>query len=446
MINLNLTYTKAQTEIFFESQEKYVIVTKGRRLGATRGAAQAVIEWLLDGISPILWTETINGNVDRYYERYFLPVLKKLPENIEWNFNRQKRELNIMGHICDFRSADNPEHIEGFGYKKIFLNEAGIILKNDYLYTNALLPMMLDYPDSQLIAAGVPKGQVLRNGQEHRFYTLYKQAKLNRDGKYKLLEYTSYDNPFLRKEDIKALEDEFMMLGPNAYEQEIGGKFVEISPGQNPWMVSYLPSKHESTDAIYNPFRQVLISFDFNYDPLTAVFAHMWRDSEGEHFHIFDELELPNGSIPLLIESVIKMQSKYPTLLRSPIITGDAMGRKGELSQRDNASYYIQLKRGLNLRDGNFKVLPNPKHRNSRADCNYILSHFPDFKINPETCKNTCRDMKIVQCDGQGGIIKQNRMLEDQRADFLDNVRYLFNTFLSRWVRIDSKNRKYIQQ
>ena len=55
---------------------------------------------------------------------------------------------------------------------KIFLNEAGIILKNNYLYTNTILPMLMDYPDSQLIAAGVPKGKIKKDGTEHIFYTL----------------------------------------------------------------------------------------------------------------------------------------------------------------------------------------------------------------------------------------------------------------------------------
>lgn len=134
-VELNYTYTKAQAEIFFPANPaKYTIVSKGRRLGATRGAAQACIEDLLDKKGPWLWVDTVNPNIDRYFERYFVPALK----GIDYNWNKQKRELNIYGQWCDFRSADRPENIEGFGYRKIFLNEAGIILEDDYLYDNAL--------------------------------------------------------------------------------------------------------------------------------------------------------------------------------------------------------------------------------------------------------------------------------------------------------------------
>ena len=40
--------------------------------------------------------------------------------------------------VSDFRSVDRPENIEGFGYDKAFLNEAGIILRDEYLWYNAI--------------------------------------------------------------------------------------------------------------------------------------------------------------------------------------------------------------------------------------------------------------------------------------------------------------------
>src|SRR6188472_3936960 len=113
-------------EIFFppdEDSKKYTIVSKGRRFGLTRGAAQAFIEYALDGITPLLWGDTINGNIDRYFDRYFLPVLKKLGSDY-FQWHQQRRELKILDSVIDFRSSDRPENWEGFGYKKIFLNEA----------------------------------------------------------------------------------------------------------------------------------------------------------------------------------------------------------------------------------------------------------------------------------------------------------------------------------
>lgn len=211
--------------MFFQIEKdvRFLVVSKGRRFGATKGACNYLIEMLIKG-KKILWGDTIHGNIDRYFERYILPELKK--NNITYNYEKQKKQLNIADGYCDFRSADNPENWEGFGYDIIILNEAGIILKNKYLYTNAVLPMLMDNPGSLLIAMGAPKGKTLKDGTEHPFYTLAKAAE-NKQLGYKYLKFSSYDNPFLAHEDIKALEAEIGRMNPAMVQQEIYGEFVD---------------------------------------------------------------------------------------------------------------------------------------------------------------------------------------------------------------------------
>lgn len=421
---LELTYTPSQLEIFFsDSQAKYTIVTKGRRFGATQGAEKAFIEYALDGITPLLWVDTINGNIDRYFERYFLPDLKKIKDVISWEWNTQKRFLKIQDSIIDFRSADNPESIEGFGYKKIFLNEAGIILKDDYLYSNAILPMLLDFPDSQLIAAGVPKGKHKKDGEEHKFYQLYKNAKANKKG-YRLLEYTSYDNPLISKDEIDALQLELSQMEA---EQEIYGKFVDFA-GNNPFAHQYKETKHESPSAIFRPDKQLIISIDFNLNPFAVTFWHYWRDNTGEHIHCFDELEISNGSIPAMIDAI---KLRYPHHLHSARLTGDSMGKNRSIEQRDNSSLYDNLLRGLGMTQYQLQCKHNPTHENSREQVNNVLFKFNDFKINPINCPNLCRDMKNVQCDAFGQILKKDRKDVNQRADYLDTCRSVVHNILA---------------
>ena len=157
----------------------------------------------------------------------------------------------------------------------------------------------------------------------------------------------------------------------------------------------------------------------------------MWSDKEGQHVHVFDEFTIPNGSIDKMIEQI---KSKYGSNTRTMLVTGDAMGNRGEIGQRDNASLYMQLQRGLGLSSTQLKVPGNPTHENSRTDCNVFLNRFPDFKINPKTCPNLKRDMSIVQCDAFGSIIKKNRLDISQLADHADCLRYAINTFLKEWI------------
>lgn len=229
-LNLNLKYTEPQHDFLFNHKEgvKFIIVPAGRRFGKTKAVANAAIEWIIEG-KKILWGDTISTNIDRYVERYFKPEIKHL----NYSYSSIKKVLKIdpyPGYI-DFRSADRPENWEGFGYDIIILNEAGIILKNDYLFTNAVLPMLMDSPGSKLIAIGTPKGKTVKGEKEHRYYSMYKRAKEN-DPRYELFQYSSYSNPFLSQEDIDILAEEIKLMNPQMEQQEIYAEFVDGAVGE----------------------------------------------------------------------------------------------------------------------------------------------------------------------------------------------------------------------
>jgi hypothetical protein len=163
----------------------------------------------------------------------------------------------------------------------------------------------------------------------------------------------------------------------------------------------------------------------------------VYRDATGEHVHVFDELTIENGNVQTMVQRIIERYGKYLHLLE---VTGDAMGNNRAMNQPDFASIYELIIRGLKISKTALKVPSNPRHSNSRADVNFVLFKFPDFKVNPNTCPNLCLDMRMVQCDAFGEIIKKNRKDLSQRADHLDCLRYLVNTFLFKWI---ATNRKF---
>lgn len=214
---LPVYYHPNQNKIFFKSNTKKKIIAKGRRFGLTRGYANRAIEYLLDGIGPGLWVDTVNGNIDRYVERYFYPVLNKLPSKY-WKWRQQKKELDICGYKLDMRSADRPELIEGFGYRFIFLNEAGIILRNEYLYYNTILPMTLDFnPD--FYVGGTPKGRGL-------FHELATKAQDPESKDQEFFNFSSFDNPYLGQKELNSLVNE---IPQSIQRQEIYAEFLEDS-------------------------------------------------------------------------------------------------------------------------------------------------------------------------------------------------------------------------
>jgi len=215
-VTLNIERHAGQRAVFEDCTSRRRVVSKGRRWGFTRGAAQYMIEQMIDGTGPNMWGDTVSSNIYSYVERYFLPILNKLPDHL-WDWKKQEKKLYINNQVLDFRSADQPENWEGFGYKNIVLNEAGIILKNQYLWNHAVRPMLMDYPDSIAIIGGTPKGKNL-------FYELW--LKERTDKTWKAFQFSSYTNPYLSKTEI----DDLVRDLPNAVvRQEIYAEFTDLA-------------------------------------------------------------------------------------------------------------------------------------------------------------------------------------------------------------------------
>lgn len=214
-IQLAIKNFPAQQQIF-DDPARYVITAKGRRFGFTKGAANNTIKQALKGvIHKGLWVDTINANIERYVDRYFIPHLKKLPPGM-WDFKRQQKILYIKDFYMDFRSAEEPEKVEGFGYDYAVLNEAGIILKNIYLWDNAIRPMLWDYPCKTYIG-GAPKGKGV-------FYDLAQRGQDPLQTGYSFYRFSSFDNPYIQHdlimEDIKSMPERVV-------KQEIYAEFLD---------------------------------------------------------------------------------------------------------------------------------------------------------------------------------------------------------------------------
>jgi predicted phage terminase large subunit-like protein len=225
-LELEIGYHTNQEKIFFESGARFKVIAKGRRFGLTRGFANYIIEEMLAGVTPVLWVDTVYGNIERYVERYFITTLKSLPKNL-WKYRSNRNDLRIGNSVCDFRSADNPENIEGFGYALIVINEAGIVLKNRNLWSESILPMILDQK-ARVLIGGTPKGKtVKRTKEKHLFYELYERSEkqeVRSKKEWEAFNFTSYDNPLLDPKEIDELVKE---ISPALRDQEIYGKFVD---------------------------------------------------------------------------------------------------------------------------------------------------------------------------------------------------------------------------
>lgn len=215
-VSLPIKNYPKQQEIF-STPASFVMIKKGRRAGFTKGAANNTIQVFLAGKKKKgLWVDTVNSNIERYVDRFFIPSLKKLPPEL-WKWQKQQKILRIGSSYMDFRSAETPENIEGFGYDYMILNEAGIILKDPYLWANAILPMTWD-SDCQVFIGGTPKG----GGGV--FEELYNRGTDPMQTKYASFYLTTFDNPYVPDWKIK---EDMKTMPQRVIDQEIYGAFLE---------------------------------------------------------------------------------------------------------------------------------------------------------------------------------------------------------------------------
>lgn len=227
------------------------------------------------------------------------------------------------------------------------------------------------------------------------------------------------DNPYLSEDYLDSLKE----LPHVQYQRFVEGDWDVMDDVENPFLYNWDDTKHIDDSIGLNEHAPVYFCIDFNINPLCAIII---QERTGGA-NVLDEIKIDKGSIDALCDR-IEGYGVQSGLIR---ICGDAMGNGGSVFQRDNASAYLTIKRRLKLSDKQLIIPANPKHKNSRVDCNNALKKL-NIKVNSNKCKGFIYDAKQVQCDSEGGIIKSNRKNLSERADFLDCFRYFVNAILKK--------------
>jgi len=406
----------AQRQILNEAK-RFNVLKCGRRFGKTELTKELAIETMLDGLPVAYYCPIYKDLVEVWNE------MKSTLYDITTHKEEQIKSLTIItGGKLDCWSMDDPNSGRGRKYKRVIVDEAEKSKNLKDAWEQTIRATLVDYEGDAWFMS-TPKF-----GETYFKETLFKQKEKLND--WMSWRFTSFDNPFLSADEINEARN---LLDEATFECEYMANDVDRT--DTPFATQWNNDKHISEVAIYDPRKQLIISIDFNLVPFCVTFRHFFTDDTGQHYHVFDEAEIKQGSIPAMIE-LIKL--KYKASLSNAILTGDAMGNRGDISQRDNASLYLQLLRGLGMTERQLKVSNNPTHENSRSDCNYVLYHFPDYKINPN-CKGLIRDMRNVQVDATGAIIKGNRKDVNQRADYIDTERYAIHNIMYNWIDQNQK-------
>ena len=382
---------------------RYNVLKIGRRWGKTTLAVNSLlIEKALDGYPCAYYSPTYKDTNDVWIE------LKYILKDIIVSKNDQVKQMRLItGGIIDFWSMDEPDSGRGRKYARVVVDEAEKAKRFQQAWTRTIMPTLIDYKGDGWILSTPKFGQ-----------TFFKELFAKKDDTWQSFNLSSYNNPFIDKEEIDNLKHQ---LDDLTFRCEIMAEDVNLA--NNPFAYAFDDNKHVS-ECDYNPLDHLYLSFDFNVDPITCIAV---QHSKG-CINIIDEFALKNSDIYNLCDKIV---AKYPRA--SFIITGDATGANRSALTSGNYGYYDVVQRKLNLSNNQMQQPHvNPSIRDTRVLLNSLLQNYC-FKVS-HRCPNTIRDLKYVEVDEDADIIK-DRKTETRKSDLLDCVRYYVNSFHRDWLK-----------
>jgi hypothetical protein len=400
------------------NRKRFNVLKSGRRFGKSALSINLLVESVLKGHYVGFWYPTYRDGLEVWDE-----VKDKLHSIISKKDEAAKMLRFINGAKADFWSMDDPNSGRGRKYHRVIMDECEKALKFQEAWEQAIAPTLTDFGGDAYFLSTPKFGDT--------YFKKLCKFEATHDN-WRTFVFTTYDNPHMKAEEIDLMR---ATLPPQVFECEYLAMDLD-GKSPSPFAFHFDPAHHISDRAVFDPSRRIIMSIDFNLQPFACTFSHVWEDRDGYHDVTFDEIQIEQGSVPAMADEI---RLRYREHLHKFEITGDYMGNRGDIAQRDNASLYLQLIKMLNIPKSALKLVPNPTHENSKADVNYLLWKAKsdkkwEFIINP-SCKSSIFDFQHVQWDDlKGQITKKDRSKLDQRGDFIDCSRYRINTYWKKHI------------
>lgn len=236
-----------------------------------------------------------------------------------------------------------------------------------------------------------------------------------------------FDNPYVAS-DLDYMEA-LKTMPPLEYDLFVNGDWESFAVN-NPYAYCFSEAKHVVSGLQYNPELPLLLSFDFNVNPITCIVGQHYIFNDPPELHVIEEHKLANASSEEICDVII---AKYSHLNPIYIVTGDGTGYNRSAYTGGNINHYIIIKGKLVISSNQIKTpRKNMSPKNLRVLMNSLLQNYI-VKIDVK-CERLIKDLKYVEVDGIGKVIK-DRTDENKKADLLDCFAYLNEMELKGFVK-----------
>lgn len=213
MTTLNVNLHPNQIDVF-NDPARFKVLICGRRWGKSTLAAYIV---LIAALSKKDGTYFLVSPTYSQTSIIWRMIKKIIPMNLVEKIMEGDKYIQFKnGSLIFAKSGDSPDALRGEGLDGVVLDEAAMLKRE--VWEQAIRPALAD-KEGWAVFISTPKGR-------NYLFNLYLKGKNDLTGLYMSFKYTSYDNPFVKKEEL----DEMILGLPELeYRQEIMADFIEGS-------------------------------------------------------------------------------------------------------------------------------------------------------------------------------------------------------------------------
>jgi phage terminase large subunit-like protein len=225
---------KGQKKVHY-AEERFKVLAAGRRWGKTRLGVNECLATALEG-GCAWWVAPTYKMCDVGWR----PLIKMARLLGDAEILKAEHTIRLPGGgWVGIRSADNPDSLRGDGLDLVIMDECAYM--HEETWSEVIRPALSDKLGSALFIS-TPKGR-------NWFWDVYQKG-LRGDKNWRSFHFTSYDNPFLKKEEI---DDARKDIPESVFRQEYLAEFIEsegavfrnvdrcavLKPSKPDWQRSY---------------------------------------------------------------------------------------------------------------------------------------------------------------------------------------------------------------
>jgi hypothetical protein len=218
---MKITLSKWQNEVWHD-EHRFRIVSSGRRAGKSVLSQLTVITWANQN-EGLYWI--VCPTYRQAKQIHWDTIRKLIPQGLVENKNETELSITLKnGSTIGLKGAENPDALRGVKLRGLVIDEIASIRNWNWLWHEVLRPTLTDYQAPALFIS-TPKGF-------NHFFDLYEQGQ-GKEGDYKSWRFTSYDNPYIPKEEIDNAKKE---LTEDTFQQEYMADFRKHTGlAHKPW-------------------------------------------------------------------------------------------------------------------------------------------------------------------------------------------------------------------